>query len=81
MFAIWVLDYLFAFGFGVAFQYFTIAPMRDFGIAQGLAAAIKADALSLTAWQVGMYAFMAFADMVIFRRLLGLRSTRSNSGS
>ena len=34
--------------------------------AKGLAAAIKADVLSLTAWQVGMYGWMAIATFVIF---------------
>ena len=28
MFAIWVLDYIFAYGFGIIFQYFSLAPMR-----------------------------------------------------
>jgi hypothetical protein len=32
MFAVWVVDYLFAFAFGIAFQYFTIAPMRDLSL-------------------------------------------------
>jgi hypothetical protein len=73
MFAVWVLDYLFAFAIGVAFQYFTIVPMRDLGPAEGIWAALKADALSLTAWQVGMYGFMAFAQFYLFRRLLGIQ--------
>ena len=36
MFAVWVLDYIFAFAFGIAFQYFTIEPMRDLGGRRGL---------------------------------------------
>ena len=71
MLAIWVLDYVFAFGFGIAFQYFTIVPMRQLSVGQGLRQAIKADTLSLTAWQVGMYGFMALAAFGIFRGLLG----------
>jgi hypothetical protein len=70
MFAIWIVDYLFAFAFGILFQYFTIAPMRDLSPAAGIIAALKADALSLSAWQVGMYGFMALAQFVVFRRLL-----------
>jgi hypothetical protein len=62
MFAVWILDYLFAYAFGIVFQYFSIAPMRGLSVGQGLVAAIKADTLSLTAWQVGMYGFMAFAN-------------------
>lgn len=72
-FAVWVLDFVFAFALGIVFQYFTIAPMRGLGLREGLIAAFKADALSLTAWQVGMYGFMAFASFYVFRHLLGTR--------
>jgi hypothetical protein len=71
IFAVWIVDYLFAYAFGILFQYFTIAPMRDLSLAQGLIAAVKADTLSLTAWQIGMYGFMAVAYFYIFRDLLG----------
>jgi uncharacterized membrane protein len=67
-----VLDYIFAYGFGIIFQYYTIAPMRHLGLAQGIWAAVKADTLSLTAWQVGMYGIMAVAHFWIFRHLLGV---------
>lgn len=68
--AVWVFDYLAAFAFGILFQYFTIKPMRDLSIGQGLLQALKADTLSLTAWQLGMYGFMAVAQFVLFKRLL-----------
>lgn len=29
LFAVWLLDHLFAFALGIAFQYFTIKPVRD----------------------------------------------------
>ena len=74
MFAVWVLDYVFAFVIGVAFQYFTIAPMRGLGFWPGLVAALKADTLSLTAWQVGMYGFMAIAQFILFGHFLGHRA-------
>ncbi|MDO9708777.1 DUF4396 domain-containing protein [Paracraurococcus lichenis] len=73
MYAVWVVDYLFAFAIGIAFQYFTIKPMRDLSVAEGLKQAVKADVLSLTAWQVGMYGFMAFANFHLFRSVLGAR--------
>ncbi|MEN2976498.1 DUF4396 domain-containing protein (plasmid) [Tistrella bauzanensis] len=73
MFAVWILDYIFAFFLGVMFQYFTIKPMRDLSVGQGLIQAVKADALSLTAWQVGMYGFMAVAQFLIFRQWIGMR--------
>ncbi len=72
MFAIWILDFLFAFMFGIAFQFFTIAPMRGLGLRDGLIAAVKADTLSLTAWQVGMYGCMALAQFYVFRGLIGV---------
>ena len=62
----WSMDYILAFIFGVAFQYFTIMPMRAVSVKQGLLAAIKADVLSLTAWQIGMYGWMAITFFVIF---------------
>jgi hypothetical protein len=73
IFAVWVLDFILAFLIGIAFQYFTIAPMRHLGVAQGIWAAVKADTLSLTAWQVGMYGFMAIAYFWIFGSLLGAK--------
>jgi hypothetical protein len=66
IFGAWVLDYILAFIFGIAFQYFTIKPMRHLTPSQGLAAALKADSLSLSFWQVGMYGWMAIATFGIF---------------
>ena len=71
MFAVWVLDFLFAFAIGIVFQYFAIAPMRGLGVIDGLKAALKADTLSLIAWQVGMYGAMAIAVFAIFRPMYG----------
>ncbi len=73
MFAVWVFDYICAFGFGILFQYYTIKPMRGLSVGRGLWEALKADTLSLTAWQVGMYGFMALAYFVIFGMALGTR--------
>ena len=66
IFAGWMLDYLLAFNFGTPFQYFTIQPMRDWSSGEALKAALKADALSLTAWQVGMCGWMAIVTFVLF---------------
>ena len=52
----------------------SISPSRrcaGFGFWDGIVAAVKADTLSLTAWQVGMYGFMAIAQFAYFRPLLG----------
>lgn len=69
--ATWILDFILAFVIGIAFQYFAIAPMRDLGVAEGIRAAVKADTLSLTAWQVGMYGVMAVAMFAVYRPWLG----------
>lgn len=71
IFAVWVLDFALAFGFGVLFQYFTIQPMRDLSVRAGLIAAVKADAASITAWQVGMYAMMAAIQFGWFAPVFG----------
>ncbi len=66
IFAAWVVDFVFAFVLGIVFQYFTIVPMKHLPFGQGLVAALKADTLSLTAWQIGMYGWMAIATFAIF---------------
>jgi hypothetical protein len=45
--------------------------MRNLGLAEGLREAIKADTLSLTCWQIGMYGFMALAHFWFFPQVLG----------
>ncbi|MEZ5292418.1 MAG: DUF4396 domain-containing protein [Vicinamibacterales bacterium] len=62
----WTVDLGVAFLLGIAFQYFTIAPMRDLSVRDGLLAALKADTASLLAWQLGMYGWMAIALFVWF---------------
>jgi hypothetical protein len=47
--------------------------MRGLSVGDGIRQAVKADTLSLSAWQVGMYAFMAFAQLVLFRSILHTR--------
>jgi hypothetical protein len=66
IFGSWIVDYILAFLFGIVFQYFTIKPMRGLSVGKGIKEALKADALSLTAWQVGMYGWMAIATFAIF---------------
>jgi hypothetical protein len=50
----WAIDFLLAFFIGIAFQYYAIKPMRNLSPRAALKAAIKADTLSLTCWQIGM---------------------------
>lgn len=55
----WSVDTFAAFLLGIVFQYFSITPMRGLGPRDGLVAAVKADTLSLLAWQAGMIGTMA----------------------
>lgn len=60
----WVLDYILALIFGIGFQYAAIRGMEPATPrSQIVRRAAKADVLSLTAWQAGMYGWMA---VVIF---------------
>jgi hypothetical protein len=70
-FAVWIPDFLLAFLIGIAFQYWTIAPMRNLSFGRGVAAALKADIASITAWQVGMCGMMAIIQFVWFRAAFG----------
>ncbi len=66
LWAEYVGDYLLAVTFGLAFQYFAIAPMRGLGFRKGIVAALKADILSLTAFEVGLFGWMALMVFVFF---------------
>ncbi|MEO8726288.1 MAG: DUF4396 domain-containing protein [Acidobacteriaceae bacterium] len=66
LFASFALDLIAAWLLGIAFQYFTIKPMRNLSAREGLAAAIQADTLSIIAFQIGMYAWMALVFFVLF---------------
>jgi len=59
-------DYLLALAFGIIFQYFAIAPMRGLGLKDGLIAATKADFISLTAFEIGLFGWMAVMAFVLF---------------
>ncbi|TPW98783.1 DUF4396 domain-containing protein [Schumannella luteola] len=75
MFAVWVLDFLLAFLIGIAFQYATIAPMRELGVRAGFVAALKADSASIAAWQVGMFGTMALVQLALLPALFGGRAS------
>ncbi len=59
-------DYVLAVALGIGFQYFAIAPMRGLGLRDGLVAAIKADIVSLTAFEVGLFGWMAAMTFVFY---------------
>lgn len=66
LYAEMVGDYLAAILLGIVFQYFAIAPMRGLGIGKGLLQAAKADVLSLTSFEVGLFAWMALMATVFY---------------
>jgi hypothetical protein len=61
-----LLDFLLAWAFGVAFQYFTIVPMRGLSLGKGLMQAVRADTLSIGAFQIGMSVWAALTYFVFF---------------
>jgi hypothetical protein len=66
LFAAFIGDYLLALAFGIVFQFFAIAPMRGLGVKDGLVAAAKADFISLTAFEIGLFGWMAIFQLVLF---------------
>lgn len=64
--ASFVWDFVGAWSLGVLFQYLTIKPMRHISAGAALVAAIKADTLSIAAFQVGMYGWMVLMRFVLF---------------
>lgn len=65
-----IADFTFAWLLGIGFQYFAIVPMREeIGRLEGIWEAIKADTLSIVAFQAGLFAFMAFYHLVARERL------------
>jgi putative flippase GtrA len=66
LWAEYAIDLAAAWMLGIVFQYFAIKPMRELSAGGALLAAIKADTLSITAFQVGMYSWMALTFFVLF---------------
>lgn len=66
LFAEYIGDYVAAVILGVVFQYFAIAPMRGLDLRRGLVEATKADILSLSAFEVGLFGWMALMVFVFF---------------
>lgn len=62
----YILDFVLAFILGIAFQYYSIKPMRGLSVGEGIRAALKADTLSLSAFEVGLFGWMALMRFVFF---------------
>lgn len=63
----WTLNFILALVIGIFFQYAAIREMDPVTKGQAIVRAAKADILSLTAWQVGMYCWMALVFFVFFK--------------
>jgi hypothetical protein len=62
----YLLDFTLAISWGILFQYFVIAPMRRLSLGNGLRLAAKADVLALSAFEVGLFGWMAIFQLVLF---------------
>lgn len=70
-FALWIPDFILAYGIGIAFQYYAIKPMRDLSVGEALKQALKADTASIVSWQIGMYGAMAIIQFGLLRPAFG----------
>jgi hypothetical protein len=66
LYADYAVTLLLAWAFGIVFQYFNIKPMKRLSSTQAIIESIKADTLSILAFQVGMYGWMALVYFVFF---------------
>lgn len=63
----YLFDFTFAFILGIAFQFWSIRPMRsELARDDVLRRALKADTLSLTAFEIGLFGWMAVMQLVLF---------------
>ena len=68
LYASFVLDYAFALAFGLVFQFFAIRQMGERSPVQGAVRALKTDVISLTAFEVGLFAWMAIMFFLFLDR-------------
>jgi Domain of unknown function (DUF4396) len=63
----YTIDFVFAYLLGIVFQYLPIREMKpELSNVQALKNTIKADSLSLVAFEVGLFGWMAFFTFVLF---------------
>lgn len=65
LFADYVAEFVIAYMFGIAFQYFPIRAMRGVPPGEAIRDAVKADSLSLIAFEVGMFGWMTLVQYVL----------------
>jgi len=66
LYAEYIADYLLAISLGIIFQYLVIGQMRGLTRRNGLIAAAKSDFAALTAFEVGLFGWMALMRFVFF---------------
>jgi uncharacterized protein DUF4396 len=67
--ALWpeyVIDFTLAWVFGIAFQYLAIRPMSGLTRRQSLIRAIRADTLTVVAFEIGLFGWMAVVFFILF---------------
>jgi hypothetical protein len=62
----YIVDFAIAYALGIVFQYFSIKPMSDLSPRRAFLHAIQADTVSIVAFEIGMFAWMALAYFVLF---------------
>ncbi|SIS85997.1 DUF4396 domain-containing protein [Salimicrobium salexigens] len=67
LFAHYAVEFILAYGFGIVFQYLAIHPMSENNTTMdSLKASVKADSLSLIAFEIGMFGWMAIVHYLLF---------------
>lgn len=67
LFAHYIVEFILAYIFGILFQFASIYPMnKENGKKSALIASFKADTISLIAFEIGMFGWMALVHFVIF---------------
>lgn len=62
----YALDYVLALAWGIVFQYFAITATRRLPAGTAFRLAAKADFLALTAFEIGLFGWMAITRLVLF---------------
>lgn len=69
LWADYAIDFAWAYLVGIVFQYYSIAPTRNLHGWEAIKAALKADTISLVAFEAGMFAWMAVSNALFHGRL------------
>lgn len=62
----YLIDFTLAYAFGLLFQYLAIKPMNGLSPRRAISDAIKSETLSIIAFELGMFVFMALVYFVFF---------------